>query len=44
MIRRTSEVYIEAFETITGRPFEPDLSGATPLERIRANLAPHFTR
>ncbi|ACM00436.1 phosphoribosylaminoimidazolesuccinocarboxamide synthase [Cereibacter sphaeroides] len=44
MIRRTSEVYIEAFETITGRPFEPDLSGATPLERIRANLAPYFTR
>lgn len=44
MIRRTSDVYVEAFETITGRPFEPDLSGATPLDRIRANLAPFFTR
>ncbi|MGP3695819.1 phosphoribosylaminoimidazolesuccinocarboxamide synthase [Rhodobacter sp. NSM] len=44
MIRRTSEVYVEAFETITGQRFEPDLSGTTPLERIRTNLAPFFTR
>jgi phosphoribosylaminoimidazole-succinocarboxamide synthase len=36
LILQTSQRYIEAFETITGRRFEP---GATPvLERIRANL------
>lgn len=44
MIRRTSEVYIEAFETITGQSFQPDLSGETPLARVRANLAPLFPR
>lgn len=44
MIVQTSAVYIEAYETITGRRFEPDLSGETPLARVRANLAPYFTR
>lgn len=44
MIARTSEVYIEAYETITGQTFVPDMSGATPLERVRANLAPLFGR
>ncbi|SNX67468.1 phosphoribosylaminoimidazole-succinocarboxamide synthase [Cereibacter ovatus] len=44
MIAQTSAVYIEAYETITGRRFEPDLSGETPLARVRANLAPYFTR
>ena len=43
MIAKTSAVYIEAYETITGRRFEPDMSGETPLARIRANLAPYFT-
>ncbi|MCE6961347.1 phosphoribosylaminoimidazolesuccinocarboxamide synthase [Cereibacter sphaeroides] len=43
MIAKTSAVYIEAYETITGRQFEPDMSGETPLARIRANLAPYFT-
>jgi phosphoribosylaminoimidazole-succinocarboxamide synthase len=40
MIAETSEVYIDACERITGQPFAPDLTGATPLARIRANLAP----
>ncbi len=44
MIARTSEVYIEAYETITGQTFVPDMSGATPLDRVRANLAPLFGR
>lgn len=43
MIARTAEVYVEAFETITGQPFQPDLSGTTPLDRIRANLGQYFT-
>ena len=43
MIEKTSGVYIEAFERITGERFVPDTSGATVLERVRANLAPFFT-
>lgn len=43
MIEATSKVYIEAFERITGQPFVPDLTGATPLDRVRANLRPWFT-
>lgn len=42
MIRRTSQVYIDAFEAITGQPFVPDLSGETPLARVRANLSRWF--
>ena len=42
MIEQTARVYIEAFETITGQSFVPDLSGETPLDRVRANLAPYF--
>ena len=42
MILATSQVYIDAFEAITGQKFVPDLSGATPLDRVRANLAPYF--
>lgn len=38
LIRQTSEVYIEAFETITGQRFErPDVD-APVLERVRRNL------
>lgn len=44
MIARTAQVYIDAYQAITGRTFAPDLSGDTPLARIRANLAPYFTR
>jgi phosphoribosylaminoimidazole-succinocarboxamide synthase len=43
IIARTAEVYVEAFETITGQPFQPDHSGTTPLDRIRANLGQYFT-
>ncbi len=43
MIEQTSQVYIDAYEAITGQSFAPDSSGATPLERVRANLAPYFT-
>lgn len=43
MIQHTAQVYIDAFEAITGQPFTPDTTGDTPLDRIRANLAPWFT-
>lgn len=42
MIAKTAAVYIQAYEAITGQSFVPDLSGATPLARIRANLAEFF--
>ena len=41
LITQTSQVYIRAFETITGRTFEPPADG-DPLERIRRNLARYF--
>ena len=41
LIAQTSQVYIRAFETITGRTFEPPADGE-PLERIRRNLARDF--
>ena len=44
MIEKTALVYIEAFEAITGQPFVPDTSEATPLDRIRTNLTRFFTR
>lgn len=43
MIEKTARIYIDAFEAITGQPFVPDTSGATPLDRVRANLKPFFT-
>lgn len=43
MIEKTALVYIGAFEKITGQPFLPDATGASPLDRIRANLTPFFT-
>lgn len=42
MIEATSQVYIQAYEAITGQSFVPDLSGATPLDRIRTALTPYF--
>ncbi len=42
LINDTAAVYVEAFETITGQSFAPNLDGATVLERIRANLAGFF--
>ncbi len=44
MIAQTAQVYIAAYEAITGQTFVPDTTGATPLDRVRANLAPFFTR
>ena len=44
MIEATSRVYIDAYQAITGEAFVPDLTGATPLDRVRANLAPYFPR
>lgn len=44
MIEQTSRVYIQAYEAITGARFAPDLTGATVLERVRANLEPYFQR
>ncbi|HET9160077.1 MAG TPA: phosphoribosylaminoimidazolesuccinocarboxamide synthase [Caulobacteraceae bacterium] len=41
MIRRTSEVYVQAFERITGRKFDPPPAGEDILARIRRNLAPY---
>ncbi|UTP37906.1 phosphoribosylaminoimidazolesuccinocarboxamide synthase [Phenylobacterium sp. LH3H17] len=42
MILETSEVYIRAFETITGQAFEPPKGDEPVLERIRRNLAQFF--
>jgi phosphoribosylaminoimidazole-succinocarboxamide synthase len=42
MIARTAQVYIDAYQAITSQPFVPDTTGATPLDRIRSNLAPYF--
>jgi phosphoribosylaminoimidazole-succinocarboxamide synthase len=42
MIEKTAQVYIDAYEAITGQTFVPDTSGATPLDRVRSNLAPYF--
>ncbi len=43
MIEKTSRVYIQAYEAITGQPFHADSSGETPLDRVRANLRPFFS-
>ncbi|MES1975285.1 MAG: phosphoribosylaminoimidazolesuccinocarboxamide synthase [Pseudomonadota bacterium] len=42
LVLGTAAIYAEAFETITGQPFEPDLAGATVLERIVERLTPLF--
>ncbi len=42
LVLGTAAIYTEAFETITGQPFEPDLAGATVLERIVERLTPLF--
>ena len=44
LIEDTAAVYRQAFEMITGQKFIPDTSGETVLARIRANLAPYFTK
>lgn len=42
MIARTSEVYIQAFETITGQAFVRPSADEDVLARIRRNLSPYF--
>jgi phosphoribosylaminoimidazole-succinocarboxamide synthase len=42
LISRTSQVYVQAFETVTGQAFEPPAADEPPLERIRKNLARFF--
>ncbi|RUS60913.1 phosphoribosylaminoimidazolesuccinocarboxamide synthase [Pseudorhodobacter sp. E13] len=42
MIAATAQVYIDAYEAITGETFVPDTSGATVLDRVRGNLRRFF--
>ncbi len=42
LIEQTSAVYIKAYEAITAQTFVPDDTGATPVERVRKNLARYF--
>jgi phosphoribosylaminoimidazole-succinocarboxamide synthase len=42
VIVRTAEVYIDAFERITGHGFAVPEGGQAPLERIRGNLRGFF--
>eukprot|EP01037_Dinobryon_pediforme_P001445 gene1445-1466_t len=43
LIAETTEVYIQAYEMITGRSFTRPSEEELPLDRIRRNLAPYFT-
>ncbi|TPM95195.1 phosphoribosylaminoimidazolesuccinocarboxamide synthase [Mesorhizobium sp. B2-1-3A] len=42
IVEQASHIYAQAYEAITGKVFIPDVSGATVLDRIRANLARYF--
>ncbi|TIX09945.1 MAG: phosphoribosylaminoimidazolesuccinocarboxamide synthase, partial [Mesorhizobium sp.] len=42
IVAQASQVYAQAYEAITGKEFVPDVSGATVLDRIRANLERYF--
>lgn len=42
IVEQASGIYAQAYEAITGKTFAPDISGATVLDRIRANLAGYF--
>lgn len=44
VIAEAARVYIEAYETITGRAFEFPDPTLPPMERIRRNLTPYFAR
>ena len=44
LIVGTAEVYIRAYETITGKTFVPPERDGSVLDRIRGNLAPFFTQ
>ena len=43
LIDATAQVYVDAFQTITGQTFTPDVSVETPLARIRSNLSGYFS-
>jgi phosphoribosylaminoimidazole-succinocarboxamide synthase len=42
IVAETAKLYIDVFETITGRPFDFPDPDMPPLDRIRANLAGYF--
>jgi phosphoribosylaminoimidazole-succinocarboxamide synthase len=42
LVLQTSRVYIDAFERITGQSFQQNDEEASPLDRVRRNLAPFF--
>lgn len=42
MIRATSDVYVQAYETITGAKFQPPAEDEPVLARVRRNLAQFF--
>jgi phosphoribosylaminoimidazole-succinocarboxamide synthase len=42
VVIKTARIYIDAYETITGKTFEPPSPDIPILARIRANLTPYF--
>jgi phosphoribosylaminoimidazole-succinocarboxamide synthase len=42
IVLETARIYIDAYEAITGQPFEMPPSEVPVLERIRANLRKYF--
>jgi len=44
VVLEAARIYIEAFETITGQTFQVPAEVTPVLDRIRANLAPYFTK
>jgi phosphoribosylaminoimidazole-succinocarboxamide synthase len=44
LILETADVYIHAYETITGAAFQRPPAGEPVLARIRRNLAPYFAK
>jgi phosphoribosylaminoimidazole-succinocarboxamide synthase len=42
VVLKTARIYIDAYETITGKTFEPPSPDIPILARIRANLTPYF--
>lgn len=44
LVLQCSQVYIDAFEAITGTKFIANDEGVTVLDRIRSNLSPFFTQ
>ena len=42
MVLETARVYIDAFERITGQPFQLPATDVSVLERVRGNLRRYF--